>query len=680
MILHSLTLKNFRQFRGQQGLSFASDTGNGEPNVTVIFGENGRGKTGIFRAVMFALYGERRLSQDGDVPEEELQLVNTGALEASSDKPVSMAVELHFSHRGSRFVVRRSLNALRDGERALEEVDEIFLQETGPDGNTRVVEAGDVDRVIRGVLDPRVREYFLFDGEKIERLTRASVEQRREISWGIRNLLNVDALDGAIGATRQLVRDLEAQATSSTTTELARTLKRLGENESAQEKARQELDELTDEITLANGEKSKVDKELDGIKEIRHILEARRQKEADLEAAQAKASEMLAGMKSQAVQAAGLLVQPVVSRAFEHIDGQKERGQIPSEIRRDLIERLLSEGRCICQRCLREGTEPYKAILDWQARTSEASLQDAALNLWRHLSELCQRAPDESSQVAARLREYSALRGDIAALQEQVAEFGQQVSGSERQDATELEEHRERIEEKLRTLTARSLNLQQQLEGLKTEHEQLEAQLAEEKRKSARTDALARRAILVRDTRDALEAIHGTFTDEIKTELGTLSTDLLGRLLDEDSRANIKRVTVSDDYSLQVLDRYDRPFLANISAGQRQVLSIAFIAALAQAAARDVRLEMPLFMDTPFGRLSAVHRQNLISEIPHLAAQWVLLATDTEFRRQEARWLASEGRWGRFYRLLPAEDGATMIEEAKIADVPALLREEATPR
>ena len=62
---------------------------------------------------------------------------------------------------------------------------------------------------INDVLDYRVREYFLFDGEKIERLTRASLEQRKEVSAGIRNLLNIDDLEKSISAAEKLCRELD---------------------------------------------------------------------------------------------------------------------------------------------------------------------------------------------------------------------------------------------------------------------------------------------------------------------------------------------------------------------------------------------------------------------------------------------------------------------------------------
>jgi DNA sulfur modification protein DndD len=90
---------------------------------------------------------------------------------------------------------------------------------------------------------------------------------------------------------------------------------------------------------------------------------------------------------------------------------------------------------------------------------------------------------------------------------------------------------------------------------------------------------------------------------------------------------------------------------------------MAFIMALAKIAAGGELLEMPLFMDTPFGRLSFDHRCSLIDNIPDLCAQWILLATDTELRQPEARRLLGTGRWGVFYQLKASETGETTIDK-----------------
>ena len=55
MLLKSLKVKDFRQFKGEQTIMFANDL---QKNVTVIMGDNGTGKTTLAQAFTWCLYGE----------------------------------------------------------------------------------------------------------------------------------------------------------------------------------------------------------------------------------------------------------------------------------------------------------------------------------------------------------------------------------------------------------------------------------------------------------------------------------------------------------------------------------------------------------------------------------------------------------------------------------------------
>jgi DNA sulfur modification protein DndD len=114
------------------------------------------------------------------------------------------------------------------------------------------------------------------------------------------------------------------------------------------------------------------------------------------------------------------------------------------------------------------------------------------------------------------------------------------------------------------------------------------------------------------------------------------------------------------------MDWRDKPFLANLSAGQRQIISIAFIASLARLAGKDDRFDLPLFMDTPFGRLDGEHRDKLIDCLPKLAKQWILLATDTEFTSAEVTALRETNAWGKAWILESVKPFHTQLKEVPV--------------
>lgn len=676
MILKYMVVSNFRQFRGTQRIEFAHASGVDNHNVTVIFGENGRGKTSLFRAIIFCLFGDRRLSQDGDVHDDELQLVNTSVLEQNQGAPVEANVELSFTHNDISYCLKRSILVMRKGGLLKEECGDISLVKTLSDGNTEVVDPADVNFVIASILDKRVKDYFLFDGEKIERLTRADAEQRREIGKGIRNLLNVDALDMATKVLGKITTELETQLLKNASPELAKLLSRLLDNEDDTSKNKEDHERVIDEISKAHTEISKVDKNLESVKEISDQIKSRKNLQIKLQQDQGQAKDQLLAMKDQMVKAATLMLAPLVIRTFGSIDRQKQKGEIPSEIRRDLIDRILSEERCICGREICDGTSSHTCIIEWKNKTSDVSAQDSALDLWRQLSELKGRFSDDAHSIQNKLIVYGNIRNEIELSRTRIESINIEIGSTGREDATEFEEHRNTLIKKLIKLEAQSQLCQTNITNLLREQLQIVSLMEEQKRKQGIRDELSNRATLARDTHNALKDVCESFSREVKTLISKKATAVFRDLLDEEGRSNLRTVVVKDDYSLQVHDRWNNPFLANISAGQRQIMSISFITALAEAASKDGLLEMPIFMDTPFGRLSYEHRKNLIHKLPRITSQWILLATDTEFRKQEARILYNEDRWGKFYTLQTKDDGNSVIVEQDIQTAQTILKDD----
>ena len=671
MILDELVMKNFRQFRGVQRIIFASETNEGGKNVTIIFGENGRGKTGIFRAIMFCLYGEQRLSQDESVTQKELYLISSPVLqeESSDGKPVESYVELHFQHKNERYSLKRSLQGMMDGDEQLEQLGPVVLSRIQSDGNTKNYNDPDkIKRIVNDVLDRNVKEYFLFDGEKIQRLTLSSADQKREIAKGIKNLLNIDTLEKAIKATQKLKKTLNAELSKRVTGEYKRVIFQLNELDESRDILEDQTKQTEEEQHLADTQKKQIDKKLEECKEILHLLKERTDTEEKLKYEEEQAKNLLAEMKTKTGKASLMLVSKTIDHVFGSIDKKKEKGEIPSEIRKDLIEKILTEKRCICSREILPGTESFNQIILWKNKSADTDLEGAALDIWRYLSGIRSHRDDISGTVETLLLKYANCKNEIEKLRSKIENLNNQIGTSERKDTANLEKHRKNIEEKLIKLEAKRINLKNDLDDLEAEYERLSGQRNVLEKEENIKNELVQRTHLAEDTCNALQAVYDEFTNEIKLKIADEANKYFVQLLDKESRETLRSILVKDDYSLQILDRWGKPFLANISAGQRQIMSISFIAALANIAASGKILEMPLFMDTPFSRLSFEHRKNLIEMVPGFCAQWILLATDTEFGGKEASLLRKSGRWGKFYLLKGTGPGITIIKERDVAD------------
>jgi len=86
----------------------------------------------------------------------------------------------------------------------------------------------------------------------------------------------------------------------------------------------------------------------------------------------------------------------------------------------------------------------------------------------------------------------------------------------------------------------------------------------------------------------------------------------------------------------------------SLSAGEKQLLAIAFLWALSSVSGR----QLPIAIDTPLSRLDSSHRQNLIQHyFPTASHQMILLSTDTEIGEAEVAALRAKQAIAREYQL-----------------------------
>jgi len=586
----------------------------------VIFGENGRGKTGLYRAILYCLYGEMLLSQDAS-NDKKPSLVNIPAMEAMSSKGKSVAtsVELRFTHEDQQYQLKRSILGMLENDKVIEEPNKISLIRCDKEGNTTTIKEGkDISDVINQILEKSLREYFLFDGEKIERLTRANKKQRNEVSRGIKKLLKVGTLERAIKATGQLKENLEREVENRATGELRQVMQQLRENNEQITEFQEHREEIKDEVDRARRERQEVDDRLEEIKGIQDLLQERKSSEERektlvkrLDSHLHKMKGQLDKMKGQLGKTALLLVRKTVENVYLNIDNRKERGEIPSDIRRDFIDRLIEEERCICGAAISPESEEYRKIMSWLDRSTDKKTENSLLNLWKSLGEVRAKYDTIGSTTIELLQDYKDDENKLQKVRNLLEKLSEEIGSSERADAANQESIRDNIDRKLLKLEEKASQIQGELVRLGENNEKHEAQCKILKKDEKITKLLSQRSDLAGKTSRALDRILKEFTEETRRLVGEKATKYFLELLDDEGQRTLRKIIVNEDYSLQVINHWDEPFLKDISAGQRQIMSIAFIAALASVAAGTDFLEMPLFMDSPFGRLLRDHRNNL---------------------------------------------------------------------
>lgn len=148
MILNEIRLQDFRCFYGECKISFSSDQ---ERNVTIVYAENGVGKTTLLNALLWCFYGETTSRF-----EKREDILN---YDAKKEGRSLASVEVLFEHTGSHYIAKR------------------FFRSGNADGRNFVVARFDrggqidipsPDTFINTVIPREMAAHFLFDGEHAE--------------------------------------------------------------------------------------------------------------------------------------------------------------------------------------------------------------------------------------------------------------------------------------------------------------------------------------------------------------------------------------------------------------------------------------------------------------------------------------------------------------------------------
>ncbi|MGB5712009.1 MAG: ATP-binding protein, partial [Waterburya sp.] len=189
MKLNYLQLCNFRQFYGKTPqIKFASGT----RNTTVIYGNNGAGKTSILNAFTWVLY--KKFTAAFASPE---LLINQRAIaEVKPEQAVECWVELQFERDRKIYQLKRKCYANKNAERQVQySQTKLFMLVAGDDGRWYPPLEAPED-IINRILPASLHQYFFFDGERIDGFFRQN--HNSHIAEDTKELLGVKILDGAI--------------------------------------------------------------------------------------------------------------------------------------------------------------------------------------------------------------------------------------------------------------------------------------------------------------------------------------------------------------------------------------------------------------------------------------------------------------------------------------------------
>lgn len=623
-------------------------------SLVLIGARNGYGKTSLLEALIIGLYGTagrdlvaRAESRDGETGKliGYRQFIerafNRQAYEEGANR---MSVEIVLDVGRKTITVERTWYiGMSDGEPSFKPSDEqLIIYEGRDDDRVPLRVPATQDRgeylqayVERHFLQQSLAGFFLFDGERVQRL--AESEMATQVRLGIEGLLGISILRRLQQDLERLVVDRRPRDDASASTALDDT--------------RDEADELLDQIEHRQREANDLKRQLgdaeaertdlmhrqtrlhgDGISEASELNEKRLIQRRELDKCRDELSHILERELPLLVAGNGLrdalAAQITGDQAFRRWQGVIRSGD-------SLLDNFLKK--------LRTEHLPLDPAL---TESQRAALQGWVSKVWTDLHH-----PPPKDCPSAELHGYLGDEEQIAVLARLsgVAQFASETVGGVLRRIAEAEAELDRVNDQLARLNvvgSKAQDLQTKIEAAFQREKTLSAQLvAAENELSSKRQALAtkeQRVAWMVDQRSKnapqlaivrrAEAVQGMLTGLIDEAI-SLYTGRVGKEMTTAYRgiahkSTVQKVEVDDDCSVRLVAKGGRDFRTlDNSAGENQIFACALIAAVVKASGRD----FPIVVDTPLARLDKIHRSRLLQWMAeHTSSQVILLSTDAE--------------------------------------------------
>lgn len=645
--LKRLEVAGFGPFAEQQVIEFPSD-----PGVTVIYGENMRGKTSLLNAIRYAFFGTV-LGRGSRV--RRLHTISNRDLTA--DGVFGFDVSLTFDYDGCEYELVRECKPIVGSPSK----DDDYRQDVLLRRGTSALGPHERERALQQIFPSEIARFFLFDGELLqeyEELLINESEAGHRISEAIERILGVPILKrGRIHLT-QLSEDADKLAAKEAskhqeTQALGTALQQATEQKEAhhREIARQQ-DQLRDLIA----QRAEAEQMLQSQQKYASILEDRDEASARLdEAAQEEVIVRGDLQRAMANSWRSLLREPVrTARAAAQGEAERALESFQLALRHKAVQ-LEHCGTCD-QDLAADVVDRLKETMPSSGDTPDPNLVESASVAMARLGDLNRFAEtDNSGEVRQLWKRLQELMLEQVTLRDRISDLTSTLSDSDpdtiRRSKASYAEIMDKISAVKRGIEEESQRAEEKDQNIQRLKRRLEAAGTLDLR------AGQRRARILRDAAEVFDGAVGRYKAELRSRVEDTASSLF--LLMTTEQEDYVGLTINESYGLTIRHRDGRAEEAR-SAGAEHVVALALMGALQ----RNAPLRGPIVMDSPFGRLDEVHTANVVRALPQMAEQVALLVYEAEVGKARMRDLLG-ARLLREYELERVSSRRTNIVQVK---------------
>ena len=625
MIVKSMTIENFRPYKGPLSIDFAR----GEKNVTIIQGRNDMGKTSFINAFTWCLYDKEPFRDEGIEGRCNQLALDEVNIKDEVDVKVEMFME-DSSGRNIRIIRKQTFIKTSDMASRSKNNSELIIYR---DDGLNEVKIENPDKYIKNNLPESLQEYFMFTGEK---LTQFFKKDQELVKKGVYTLYQLDLLENInIQAKKwETYFSNKFRKINPKLSELKNELSQIIEDEQNDKillrQNREHIKTLEVEIKTLYMEIGSSGADANEIrKDIENLNDEKRSLKYDLEGIQKEYSSLISDNFSH-IMAYDLLKNLEKWAEFEEkSENEKDIPFIISD-----LKKLLKNKECVCGASLEKHTNQYKHIEHLIEYLEETS-NESGLKIENIIAELL----NVSGNVLARYPTNFSV--DLSAKKQKIREVRQDIKTKEIKieglktrldnlDIDAIDELNKEINEKqklIKTLTEDNTILTENLKTYPIMINELNNLISQAIEDEGVKDDISDKMDFCEEIKLISNKIHDELAVNIYQTLSKVVTDEYNTI---HWKPDYKKIIVDQDFKVLVeKSRGNIVSATDPSTGSRNVLALTFMAALNSLSG----FVLPQIIDTPIASLDLEMRSEVAKALPRYmeGKQMILLVMNSEY-------------------------------------------------